>query len=137
MEFLEQLLPMLFYLVIIPAIGALTIVIVGFIKDKKEELKEKTDNDLLKKYIDMLSDTICSCVVATNQTYVNYLKEKGEFDAEAQKEAFNRTYEAVMKILSDEAVVYLTEFYGDLQVAITEMIEENVAIAWNRKQDKV
>ena len=74
----------------------------------------------------MLADTVCSCVIATNQTYVNSLKEQGKFDAEAQKIAFQKTYDAVLSILSEEAVKYLTAFYGDLGVVITELIEENV-----------
>jgi hypothetical protein len=36
----------------------------------------------------MATDTITNCVIATNQTYVNSLKEQGKFDEAAQKEAF-------------------------------------------------
>ena len=126
MEFLEKFLPLLFMFVVIPAIGALTIVLVQLINKWKEQLKEKTDSELLKKYIDMLANTISSCVIATNQTYVNSLKEQGKFDAEAQKIAFQKTYDAVMAILSDEAVNYLSVFYGDLTETITVMIEQDV-----------
>lgn len=126
MEFLEKLLPLLFMMVIIPAISVLTIFIISFIKSKKEELKKKIDNELMAKYIDMLAETVCTCVIATNQTYVNSLKEQGKFDAEAQKIAFQKTYDAVMNILSEEAVKYLTTFYGDLETTITELIEEKV-----------
>ena len=132
MEFLEKFLPMLFMIVIIPAISVLTVFLVTFIKTKKEELKKKIDNELLQKYIDMLGETICAAVVTTNQTYVNALKKQGKFDADAQREAFNRTYEAVMNMLSDEAVKYLNSFYGDLQVALVNMIEKEVAEAYNR-----
>ena len=126
MEFLEKFLPLLFMMVIIPAISVLTVFIVSFIKSKKEELKKKIDNELMAKYIDMLAETVCTCVIATNQTYVNSLKEQGKFDAEAQKIAFQKTYDAVMNILSEEAVKYLTTFYGDLETTITELIEEKV-----------
>ena len=132
MEFLEKLLPILFMVVIIPSIGVLTVFLVNFIHEKKEEIKNHLDDELLKKYVDMLADTITACVVATNQTYVNSLKEQGKFDKEAQKEAFRRTYEAVMEILSEEAVRYLTVFYGDLSKAVTILIEERVAEASNR-----
>jgi NADH:ubiquinone oxidoreductase subunit 3 (subunit A) len=132
MDFLKELLPVIFMCVVIPAIGVLTTFIVSFIQQKKEELQDKIDNDLASKYVGMLMDTICSAVVMTNQTYVNSLKKQGKFDAEAQKEAFNRTYEAVMNMLSEEAVKYLNEFYGDLQVAVTTLIEKEVAEAYNR-----
>jgi hypothetical protein len=36
----------------------------------------------------MLNRTITECVIATNQTYVETLKQQGKFDEEAQKIAF-------------------------------------------------
>ena len=80
----------------------------------------------------MLTDTVCECVTATNQTYVNALKEQGAFDEAAQKEAFRRTYEAVIKTLNEEVLNYLTEFYGDFETALTTLIESNVATAYNK-----
>ena len=133
MEFLNQLLPVIFMFVVIPVIGILTVFIVTFIQKKKEELQDKINNELLKKYTGMLMDTISTCVVATNQTYVNALKKQGKFDLEAQKEAFRLTYDAVMNILSEEAISYLTVFYNDLNVTITQLIEKEVAEAYNRE----
>jgi hypothetical protein len=49
------------------------------------------DNELADKYVQMLTDTITACVIATNQTYVEPLKKQGKFDAEAQKHAFELT----------------------------------------------
>lgn len=135
MDFLKELLPIIFMFVVIPALGILTTFIVAFINKKKEELQEKIDNDLLKKYIEMLARTVTTCVVATNQTYVNSLKKQGKFDKEAQIIAFNMTKDAVMEILSEEAVHYLTVFYGDLETAISNLIEENVAEAYNREPE--
>ena len=135
MEFLKELLPIIFLLVVIPALGILTAFLVQLIQKWKEELKQKTDNELLKKYIDLLAETITSCVIATNQTYVNELKRQGKFDTEAQKIAFKKTYDAIMAILSEDAIKYLTTYYGDLTMAITQRIEENVN--WeNRVQPK-
>ena len=45
---------------------------------------------------------------------------------EAQKEAFNQTYTAVMNILSEEAKKYLTVAVGDLNLYITQKIEAEV-----------
>lgn len=137
MDFLKELLPVIFMCVVIPALGILTTFIVMFIQKKKEELQNKIDNELLQKYVGMLLDTVCTCVVATNQTYVNALKKQGKFDKEAQKEAFRMTYDAVMEVLSDEAQFYLTVFYGDLEQAVTVLIEKNVAEAYNREEVEV
>ena len=86
---------------------------------KLQSIFRKLDNELAKKYISLLSSTITNCVIATNQTYVETLKKQGKFDAEAQKEAFNMTLNAVMALLTDEAKQYLSEIYGDLNTYIT------------------
>jgi hypothetical protein len=100
---------------------------VVLIKNKTKQITDKTDSDLTDKYINMLSDTITTCVVATNQTYVNNLKKENMFDKNAQKEALNMTVDAVKQILSVDAQKYLSEIYGDVSALITQKIEAEVA----------
>ena len=111
---------------VIPLLGVLTVYLVKFIKDKSIEIQGKVDNDTADKYIGMIADTISACVLATNQTYVEALKKEGAFTAEAQKEAFALTYDAVMSILTEEAKVYLANLYGDVTTYITAKIEAEV-----------
>lgn len=118
-----------FEVAIIPLLGAATLYLITLIDAKKKELKDKSKSETTKKYIEMLDDTIINCVIATNQTYVDALKKAGSFDAEAQKQAFKLTYEAVMAILTDEAQVYLNEAIKDLNAYITNKIESGVAAA--------
>lgn len=121
-----ELLSKIFEVCIIPLLGVLVAYFTQFIKAKSAEISTKTDNELAKKYISMLSDTITQCVIATNQTYVDELKEQGKFDKEAQETAFKATSNAVLAILSDEAKKYLTAAYGDLNTYITNQIEKTV-----------
>ena len=121
-----EILQQIFELCIIPLLGILTGCLIKAIKNKADELSVESENALTKKYINMLSQTITDCVIATNQTYVDSLKKQNIFDYEAQKEAFNRTYQSVMAILSEEAKKYLTEAYGDLSAYITAKIEREV-----------
>lgn len=121
-----ELLSKIFEVCIIPLLGVLVAYFTQFIKAKSAEISTKTDNELTKKYISMLSDTITQCVIATNQTYVDELKEQGKFDKEAQETAFKATSNAVLAILSDEAKKYLTAAYGDLNTYITNQIEKTV-----------
>ncbi len=123
---LEQYITPIFELCIIPLLGFLTKILIDFLRTKSQELKEKTANEMAIKYTNMLTNTITSCVVATNQTYVETLKAKGEFTKEAQKEAFNKTYENVMGILSTECKIYLENTFGDLQTYIINRIEAEV-----------
>ena len=76
---METWMPMLqeiFKVCIVPLLGILTTYFVIFVKAKAKELAEKSDNELTAKYINMLTQTITDCVIATNQTYVEALKDK-------------------------------------------------------------
>lgn len=115
-----------FEVAIIPLLGAATLYLITLINTKKEEIKKQAKSETTKKYIEMLDDTIINCIIATNQTYVDALKKAGSFDAEAQKQAFKLTYDAVMAILTDEAKTYLNEAIKDLNVYITNKIESGV-----------
>lgn len=118
----------IFEVCIIPLLGLLTAWLISFINTKRKQLVDKSKNDIMDKYINMLADTITNCVIATNQTYVDNLKKDKMFTAEAQKEAFTMTYNAVMAILTEEAKDYLTEAYGDLSAYITQRIEAEVSL---------
>ena len=118
----------IFEVCVLPLLGVLTMYIVKFIQVKSTEITNKVDNDLVDKYVAMLAVTIENCVIATNQTYVESLKQTGKFDAEAQKTAFNMTKNAVMAILSDEAKKYLESAVGDLNEYITQQIEAAVNV---------
>ena len=114
---------------VIPLLGVLTAFLIKFINMKSAEIQNKVENETADKYIAMLADTITACVIATNQTYVEALKKENAFTAEAQKEAFNLTFNAVMAVLTDDAKDYLTEIYGDLTAYITTKIEAEVNIS--------
>ena len=125
MEIMD-LITQIFEVCIIPLMGILTAYFVKWIGVKTEELKEEAKNEKTEKYLDMLNNTITNCVIATTQTYVDTLKAQGAFDMEAQKTAFTMTYEAVAKLLTDEATEYLNEAVGDLNLYITQKIEAEV-----------
>ena len=124
----SELLTQIFQVCIIPLLGVLTTFIIKWINVKSNQIQKNNDNALANKYIQMLTDTINSCVIATNQTYVESLKKQGKFDAEAQKQAFEQTTQAVLTILSQEAKNYLANIYGDLDKYISEKIEASVNI---------
>lgn len=122
MSVLEQVIDIF----VIPMLGVLTLYLVSLIKAKNEELKKKIEDERYHKYINLLNNTITDCVIATNQTYVEALKKENAFTAEAQKEAFTRTYNAIVAILSEDAKLYLEAALGDLEGYITSKIESNV-----------
>ena len=71
-EFITQIME----IVVIPLLGILTTYIVKLVKAKINEISSTKDNELEKKYLSMLNDTITDCVIATTQTYVEALKKE-------------------------------------------------------------
>ena len=121
-----ELIAQIFEICIFPLLGVITAFIVKWIKAKTNEIATTQKNETFTKYLDLLNNTITNCVMATTQTYVDSLKKQGAFNAEAQKVAFTMTYEAVVKLLTDEAQTYLNEVVGDLNLYITQKIESEV-----------
>lgn len=113
-------------LCLLPLVGILSAYVIKWLKAKETEILDKIDNDNADKYVALLFETIRDCVSATTQTYVEALKKQGKFDAEAQKIAFTKSYEAVLAVLTDDAKMYLTNIYGDLNAFIATRIEAEV-----------
>ena len=120
------LVPVIFQLCIIPLLAILTKYVTAWIEIKINEMTASKNDATFTKYMTLLQDTIISCVIATNQTYVETLKAQGKFDAEAQKEALKKTYDAVMAILTEDAINYLKEVLGDFDAYVNTMIESQV-----------
>lgn len=123
-----ELISQIMEIVVIPLLGIITTYIVKLVNVKINEISSTKHNELEQKYLNMLNETITKCVIATTQTYVETLKKEGKFDKTAQETAFNKTYTAVLAILSDEAKKYLTEAVGDLNLYITQQIEAEVKL---------
>ena len=121
-----ELLAQIFELCVIPLLGVLTAYFVKWVNVKANTLSSKRENEIEKKYIEMLNTTITDCVIATSQTYVESLKKQGNFNAEAQQNAFQMTFETVISLLTEEATIYLNEAIGDLNLYITQRIEAEV-----------
>ena len=122
----NELVNQIFQICIIPLFGILTKYIIAFLIVKSQEIKNKLDNNISQKYVNMINDTVTKCVIATNQTYVESLKKQNSFTAEAQKIAFEQTLSAVLSILSEDAKSYIAETTGDLNIYLTQLIEAEV-----------
>lgn len=121
-----ELLVQIFQVCIIPLLGILTKYLIDFLNAKRQEINQTIDNETAIKYNNMIFNTVTDCVIATNQTYVEALKAQEAFDAEAQKVAFQKTLDAVLSILTDDAKEYIKEAFGDITVYLTTLIESSV-----------
>ena len=104
-----ELLVQIFQVCIIPLLGILTKYLIDFLNAKRQEINQTIGNETAIKYNDMIFNTVTDCVIATNQTYVEALKAQGAFDAEAQKVAFQKTLDAILAILTDDAKEYIQQ----------------------------
>jgi hypothetical protein len=73
----------IFDLVLIPLLAIIAKYFIQFVSIKMDEIKNKQTSEEAKKYLDQVEKAVENCVVATNQTYVESLKNKNAFDAEA------------------------------------------------------
>ena len=121
-----KILTQIFEICIIPLLGALCTFLIAFIRKKSKALQEKTNNELLDRLITQTEEIVVACIKATNQTYVESLKDKNAFDAEAQKAAFKKTYETVLSMLSEDAKKMIADNYGDIAQYITTLIESKI-----------
>lgn len=122
MEFLQNLL----YAIISAAVPVLTVYLIKLLQSVYEGNKNKIKNENIRETLDHVTDIIFAAVETTTSTYVKHLKAENLFDAEAQKNAFNMTYETVKKQLTAESSVIIEEVYGDIETYLTNKIEQFV-----------
>ena len=116
----------LFEIAIVPLLGILIPELIKWLRSKSKEIQVKVDNDTADKYIQMITETVVNCVIATNQTYVESLKADGKFDLEAQKVAFQKTLDAVLAVLSEDSKEYISTAFSDVETYLTTLIESAV-----------
>lgn len=120
---MTEIVAMIFQVCIIPLLGALTAKLISYLNAKKENVVQNTNSELVAKYVDRLHQIIERCVIATNQTYVDALKAEGKFDLDAQKIAFEKTFNSVKALITSEMQDCLTEAISDLNLYIQQNIE--------------
>ena len=82
---------------------AVTAYIVVLIRKVGENAAANTENVKAKTYIMEAAEAIAAAVAATNQTYVDALKNAGKFDAEAQKQAAQKALAVCLQSISPAA----------------------------------
>lgn len=121
-EFLSNLL----IAVITAAVPVLTAYGVKLIKQVTADAAAKTDSTKKQDYIREIADAIADAVSATSQTYVDSLKNSGEFTPEAQKKAAEKALTACLASISPAAQEFVESVYGDLTEYLTTKIEAEV-----------
>ena len=126
MEMLKEILEILVNLVVIPTVIYVAKYFADALKEWIDGKIIETDNEIVAGYLTDITDIIYQAVICTNQTYVDSLKAQGKFDLEAQEIAFETTKDTVMALLSDEANLFITDMYGDIEMWLDTKIEQVV-----------
>ena len=122
MEFIKDLL----YILITAAVPVLTTYVCKFLYSKWTEGKAKIENETISSTLDSVVTMVLDVVESVNQTFVDELKKEGKFTAESAKEAFNKSKETALKMLSNDAADIITMVYGDIDVYLDTLIEATV-----------
>ena len=93
---------------------------------KCQELKMKTDSDALRYLLDKIDFIVQTCVEATNQTFVDDLKNDNNFNQEQQEQAFQTTFESIENMLTDEDKQKIIDSFGDMGTFIRNSVENYI-----------
>ena len=105
--------------IILPLISFLGVKLTQWLNTK---IKDEKGQHLINGAVDIVLNAVRSVF----QTYVEALKESDNFNADAQKIAFNLAKSIVLKQLSEDAKQYIATNYGDLEEWIRNQIEASI-----------
>ena len=123
---MQDLISDLLVAVVTVCVPIFTAYIVKAIQKAGDNAAADTEDLKVRGYIEEITAAITQTVSCTSQTYVDALKESGEFTLEAQKEALQKSIETAKSILSPAALEFIDDVYGDFVEYVTPKIEAEV-----------
>ena len=131
---MQEFLKDIFLAVLTAAVPVLTAYIIVLIRQVGGSAAANTESVTARTYITEGAEAIAAAVAATNQTYVDSLKNAGRFDWDAQKEAAQKALEACLASISPAARSFIEAAYGDVREYLTTRIEAEVRKQKNEAQ---
>lgn len=128
MEFTEVLNYCL-YIVITVILPVVAKYIVDFAKTKIKEsifIEETVKNEYISSLVQDALSSVMDAVLYVNQTFVDTLKENGEFTQSAWAEAKQKAYHAALLTISEESKKAIDELYGSFDKWLQLKIESSV-----------
>lgn len=100
----------------------------GFIFSFFDYLKAKIElSPTTKEKLEIIEKIIESSVIYVNQTFVDVLKENGDFDNNDKCEAFSSAKVLIKEQLSDDLIKVINSIYDDVDTYLDTMIESYVS----------
>lgn len=100
--------------------------LIAFMKKKTDELQNKINKEEVNKYIDILGSTVVNVVTSVQETFVQALKDKGEFNEDFALEAYEMARVDILNILGEAGVTTIQSAFGDIDTLLKSLIETAV-----------
>ena len=113
---------------LMPYMEALVIALIAYLF---KYLATKVKNEKIQNLLTQTQNIVNDCVRATNNTFVNELKQNGKFTEAMEVAAFSKTWTAVQAILGTQGLKLLESAVGDVETYLTSKI--NGAVEANKK----
>lgn len=124
-EILINVLSIIVTAVIIPLISYLGVRLSTY-------LNNKIKDENAKRMLNEATQIVLNATRVVFQTYVEALKEKGEFSTDAQLIALGKAKTIALSEMSEDIKNFITKNYGDLTNWITNQIEASINILKNK-----
>ncbi|WP_340024268.1 hypothetical protein MHI24_03950 [Paenibacillus sp. FSL K6-1096] len=108
---------------VIPLLGLLAKSLITYLKREIAGLEQRIGNESVNHLLNQAADAVESAVIAVNQTFVETLKQQGDFNAEAMEKSFRMAKEKALILLGEAAKKELKLVTGDLEAWIEAKIE--------------
>lgn len=128
----NEVLNYVLYTVLTGILPVVATYIAKLVKSKIAEsniIAEVTKNEDVAKQIENAVADVMDSVLYVNQTYTDSLKASGEFNEEAQKEAFSKAYAKAVELISQGTKDMIQEVYGSFDKWLELKIESSVNVA--------
>lgn len=123
---MKDILVKLLYILVTGCGTAVVTFLCVLLKSKISELSSKIKNTKLTKYINAATEVVTKAVLDVSQTYVDALKNTGEFTKEAQVIAKEKAIDIATKLITEDGKKAVEEIYGDFSIWLSTTIESNV-----------
>lgn len=123
---MQEFLKTLLLAVVTATVPVISAYVVAFVRKMGDNAAANAESVKTGGYIAEATEAIAAAVAATNQTYVDALKNAGAFTREAQKEAAQKALAACLASISPAAQDFIEAAYGDIRDFLTTRIEAEV-----------
>lgn len=124
----QTILQELVYVLLIALVPFVSKYFIAFLQSAKAKVAQQIENDKIESVMLKVLGIVENAVESTNQTFVSELKKNGgRLTEKTKKEAYEKTYDTVKALLTNDVIDLIVEEYGDLDVYLDTLIEKVVA----------